>query len=214
LVTIDLRLDNWPTFYPQPYLNSIHPSGVTCFQHVDSVSDQVYDALKKISVPGEHLKSPWPITGGKLFPNSKAIPTKSSTTKKGGIYRGRSLLISGHEDGSVRFWDCSGVCLALLAKFNSSVLFSTADDLDGPLHDSSNAKDEEDDEWPPFRKVGIFDPYSDDPRLAVKKIGFCSTSGVLVVGGTAGQVVVVNTLKRGILPEEPSKLEVSYQWHT
>lgn len=58
-----------------------------------------------------------------------------------------------------------------------------------------------------FKKVGVFDPYSDDPRLAVKKIGFCPTTGVLVVGGTAGQVVVVNSLKRGIL-EEASKLEV------
>ena len=38
-------------------------------------------------------------------------------------------------------------------------------------------------------RVGSFDPYSDDPRLAVKKVLFCGDSGVLVVGGTAGQVM-------------------------
>ena len=41
---------------------------------------------------------------------------------------------------------------------------------------------------PPPRKVGSFDPYSDDPRLAVKKVVLCADTGVLVVGGTAGQV--------------------------
>jgi lethal(2) giant larvae protein len=204
LVTIDLRSENWPTFYPQPYLNSIHPSAVTCFHHVDSVSEQVYITLKKIGVPGEHSKNAWPIKGGKLTGENA-----NNSAKKSGSKKGKSLLISGHEDGSVRFWDSSGICLTLIAKFNSSVLFSAHDDLDGPLNDSSNVKDEDDDEWPPFRKVGIFDPYSDDPRLAVKKVGFCSTTGILVLGGTAGQVVVVNSLKRGILSEEPSKLEVS-----
>jgi len=204
IVTVDLRSENWPTFYPQPYLNSIHPSAVTCFHHVDSVSDQVYNALKRIGVPGEHSKKPWPIKGGKLREEIAA----ANSANKSGHKRGKSLLITGHEDGSVRFWDASGVCLSLLAKFNSSVLFSASDDLDITLNDSSNARDEDDDEWPPFRKVGIFDPYSDDPRLAVKKIGFCPVNGVLVIGGTAGQVVVVNSLRRGILPEEPSKLEV------
>ena len=45
---------------------------------------------------------------------------------------------------------------------------------------------EEEDEWPPFKKVGQFDPYSDDPRLAVKKVFFCGSTGKLVIGGTAG----------------------------
>merc|ERR1719394_2280760 len=49
---------------------------------------------------------------------------------------------------------------------------------------------EEEDEWPPFKKVGQFDPYSDDPRLAVKKVSFCGTTGRLVIGGTAGQVII------------------------
>ena len=40
----------------------------------------------------------------------------------------------------------------------------------------------------------MFDPYSDDPRLAVKKLAFCGESGRLVVGGTAGQVVICSQM--------------------
>jgi hypothetical protein len=39
-------------------------------------------------------------------------------------------------------------------------------------------------------QVGTFDPYSDDPRLAVKKVALCPMSGTLVVAGTAGSVIV------------------------
>ncbi|TRY56658.1 hypothetical protein DNTS_014135 [Danionella cerebrum] len=46
-------------------------------------------------------------------------------------------------------------------------------------------------EWPPFRKVGCFDPYSDDPRLGIQKIHLCKYSGYLTVAGTAGQILVL-----------------------
>jgi lethal(2) giant larvae protein len=39
-------------------------------------------------------------------------------------------------------------------------------------------------------QIGVFDPYSDDPRLAVKKLCLCPVTGLLTVAGTAGQVVV------------------------
>lgn len=40
-------------------------------------------------------------------------------------------------------------------------------------------------------QIGTFDPYSDDPRLAVKKVWLCSTSGTLIVAGTAGHAIIV-----------------------
>ena len=61
-----------------------------------------------------------------------------------------------------------------------------SDDIDAPREDEDE-EEEEEDEWPPFKKVGQFDPYSDDPRLAVKKVSFCGTTGKLVIGGTAGK---------------------------
>ena len=39
--------------------------------------------------------------------------------------------------------------------------------------------------------MGVYDPYSDDPRLAIHKVYLCALSETLVVGGTAGQVIVL-----------------------
>lgn len=38
----------------------------------------------------------------------------------------------------------------------------------------------------------MFDPYSDDPRLAVKKLFLCPVTGFLAVAGTAGQLVIAS----------------------
>ena len=56
------------------------------------------------------------------------------------------------------------------------------------------APHEENDEenWPPFRKVGTFDPYSDDPKLGIQKIILCPLKEILVVAGTAGQVLIMS----------------------
>ena len=48
------------------------------------------------------------------------------------------------------------------------------------------------DNWPPFRKVGSFDPYSDDPKLGIQKIFLCPQRHVLVAAGTAGQVLIMS----------------------
>lgn len=51
-------------------------------------------------------------------------------------------------------------------------------------------------------QVGNFDPYSDDPRLAVKKVFLCPETGNLVVAGTAGHVIVAK------LTSEPETDEI------
>ena len=79
----------------------------------------------------------WPIWGGK---NDK-IPSTS-----------KDLLLTGHEDGSIRFWDASDVNMRLLYRLTTSNVFGT----DMGAGDHANA--EADEEWPPFRKVGVH-PY-------------------------------------------------------
>ena len=64
------------------------------------------------------------------------------------------------------------------------MLFQFLDDLD-EINEEEEAED-----WPPFRKVGIYDPYSDDPRLAISRIDMCARSGTILIGGTAGQCAV------------------------
>ncbi|ESP01458.1 hypothetical protein LOTGIDRAFT_111948 [Lottia gigantea] len=168
LVVIDLDSVNWPTF-KLPYLHSIHSSAITCSQHINNVPDQLWH---KIQDAGEsQLKNlsqrTWPINGGRN-------DVKDSNN--------RDLLLTGHEDGTVRFWDASASNLTLLYKL------STASYFGGDVSGDQNSAEEEE-EWPPFKKVGTFDPYSDDPRLSIQKVTLCPLSETLVLAGTAGQVI-------------------------
>ncbi|XP_023670840.1 lethal(2) giant larvae protein homolog 1-like [Paramormyrops kingsleyae] len=171
LVAIDLQTPGWPAI-PSPYLAPLHSSAITCSYHVSNVPvklwERVVAAGRRQNTPSPCMK--WPVDGGKdLAPEPKH----------------NGLLLTGHEDGTVRFWDASGVSLKPLYKLSTANIFQT--DCD---HGDSLTQPEE--EWPPFRKVGCFDPYSDDPRLGIQKICLCKYSGKLVVAGTAGQVLVMD----------------------
>ncbi|KAJ6655973.1 hypothetical protein lerEdw1_004558 [Lerista edwardsae] len=171
LVAIDLQTPGWPTI-PAPYLAPLHSSAITCSYHISNVPLKLWE---RIISAGEQ-QSPrlfsltWPIKGGR---NLAQEPTQ------------RGLLLTGHEDGTVRFWDASGVSLKPLYKLGTANIFQT----DCEHNDSLNQSCEED--WPPFRKVGCFDPYSDDPRLGIQKIALCKYTAKMVVAGTAGQVLVM-----------------------
>ncbi|XP_027968613.1 lethal(2) giant larvae protein homolog 2 isoform X3 [Eumetopias jubatus] len=171
LVVIDLRTAGWPPVQP-PYLASLHCSAITCSHHVSNIPLKLWERLVTAgSQQHTHFSTmEWPIDGGTSL--APAPPQ-------------RDLLLTGHEDGTVRFWDASGVCLRLLYKLSTVQVFLT----DTDPSDNLNAQGE--DEWPPLRKVGSFDPYSDDPRLGIQKIFLCKYSGYLAVAGTAGQVLVL-----------------------
>jgi len=85
-------------------------------------------------------------------------------------------------------WVANATPLLPIHVFKSSWIL-VGDDADN--HSSNSVAPEEDEEeWPPFRKVGNFDPYSDDPRLAIKKVILCPRTGIMIVAGTAGHVIV------------------------
>ncbi|XP_059094982.1 lethal(2) giant larvae protein-like isoform X2 [Tigriopus californicus] len=174
LVTIDLATDSWPVFHA-PYLNSIHASAITALIQVSNVSECVFTKLKEMGEAERKDKvsdREWPVNGG-------VVPEKSN--KDASCH---DLLVTGHEDGSVKLWSCGDSALALLLSVKTNKFF-VGDELDEPFEE-----DEDEEEWPPFRRIGLYDPYSDDPRLAIKKLAFCRQSGRLLVGGTAGQVLV------------------------
>ncbi|KAK0149190.1 Lethal(2) giant larvae 2 [Merluccius polli] len=168
LVVIDLQTDGWPLIQT-PYLVPLHSSAITCSHHVSAIPLKLWDRLLSAGqLQSTHYsKKPWPITGGQYLGED---PPQ------------RDLLLTGHEDGTVRFWDASGVCLYPMYKLSTAGVFHTDADPNDNMNQSSEG------EWPPFRKVGCFDPYSDDPRLGVQKIHLCKYSGYLTVAGTAGQV--------------------------
>ncbi|XP_015108444.1 lethal(2) giant larvae protein homolog 1 isoform X2 [Diachasma alloeum] len=188
IVAIDLTDPDWKMM-ALPYLVSLHASAVTCSQHVPNVPEDLWSSIVTSGkTQTEHLYSDkeWPIDGGVLLCQKG---NKKLTENK------RDLLLTGHEDGTIRFWDASGVTLTPLYKYSSSLLF-TGEHLDV----LEQSPDDDEEEWPPFRKVGTFDPYSDDPRLAVKKILLCPLSSTLIVAGTAGHIIVAK-----IVPEVTQK---------
>lgn len=169
IVAIDLISANWPVFRV-PYLASPHSSALTgC--NMSQVSKDVLEKIKGYySSRNTGLsKQNWPINGGKNLSIRKQFDDDD-----------RPVLLTGHEDGSVKIWDLSDNQFQFVAKVDTAHYFITDEEAE---HDPEE-------EWPPFRKVGDFDPYSDDPRLGVRKLEVCTTSGALLVGGTAGQVLI------------------------
>lgn len=182
LVVIDLTNPEWPQ-YKLPYLSCLHSSPITCSQHYSNVSVNIYDRIVKAGKNDCNLKystNEWPIKGG----ISKFLSSNNSY----------DLLITGHEDGTVRFWDASTTSLKHLYTLSTSKIFMSNEDnialIDGDDLDMDDQNDDQN-EWPPFKKVGNFDPYTDDPRFAIRKIALCPNKGILAVGGTAGQMVVL-----------------------
>lgn len=175
MVAYDLTQKSLPSVNA-PYLHSLHASAVTSNFLASQVTADVYDKIVQAGIQqyAKYSDITWPITGGN-------IPERVNDSS----INEYDILLTGHEDGSVKFWDCSDVCLTPLLHVRTAQLFGSSDELDLPRED-----EEFDDTEPPFRKAGQFDPYSDDPRLAVKKIALCAKTGVLIIGGTAGNVIV------------------------
>lgn len=169
LVVVDLSSEEWPSF-ALPCLSSLHSSAITCTNHFANVPRGMWDRLLDAGRTQSAACSakPWPLVGGRVTGEE---PSQ------------HDLLVTGHEDGSVRFWDASGSCLRQLLTLRTARLFGAGENTS-----HSAQEEEEEEEWLHFHKVGTFDPYSDDPRLAVKKVLFCLQTGRLVVAGTAGQV--------------------------
>uniref|UniRef100_A0AAU8EGR6 Lethal (2) giant larvae n=1 Tax=Grapholita molesta TaxID=192188 RepID=A0AAU8EGR6_GRAMO len=183
LVAIDLCDPRWRPLR-LPYLVSIHASAVTTAQLVDNVASNVYDnivAAGQQQTEDVYSAGAWPVSGGAVA---------------GAAAGERQLLLTGHEDGSVRFWDVTGVAMTPLYKYTTAQLFS------GEEIGETNDSQTDEEEWPPFKRVGTFDPYSDDPRLAVKRVILCPLSGMLTVGGAAGHVVIAS------LKNSPNTAEV------
>lgn len=90
----------------------------------------------QIIVTNYIIHQSWPINGGYL--------------KEDESVQRLDLLISGHEDGSVRFWNAGTSALSLLYTFKTNQFFSTEDEA---FEDVGNHTEEEEEEWPPFRKV-------------------------------------------------------------
>ncbi len=98
----------------------------------------------------------------------------------------------------IKFWDVTTGAMKIMYEMKTANLFV------GQEAESELMEDFSDFKWPPYHKVSSYDPYEDDPRLAIKFIEFCPLSRTLCVGGNGGQVI---TFSLNPIPNEIS-LEV------
>lgn len=176
-----------------PYLHSVHASAVTCNQLVSQVSKEVFEKICKAGQEQDAGCSDkeWPITGGE-------VDDDEFETNENNEYE---IMLTGHEDGSVKFWNCTNVVMTPIYHLKTSILFGHENQDDPPGESTESLDDSE----PPFRKAGLFDPYSDDPRLAVKKLSLCPKTGRIIIGGTAGQIIIA-TFEAEVVEKAPLKV--------
>lgn len=174
IVVVDLKgSDKNFSTYSKPYLACIHSSNISTSTHVYDCPDDLWSTLKTAGQSQTDLTlstNEWPVTGGNV--------------KLGGATLRKDLVITGHDDGTVKFWDTSQALFTLLCTINTTKLFQ---EYDGPP-----PEDPDDEDWPPFKKVCNFDPYVDDSRFVIQKIYLCPVSKMLVVGGSGGQILIYN----------------------
>lgn len=182
IVAIDLQSPDWLQ-YSLPYLSCLHSSAVTYAHYYSDIPLDVYKKIEAAGakqLEGKYSSREWPIKGGIV--TGKPFNCTSD------------FLITGHEDGSVRFWAAGDVDLRHIYTLETAPLFNDdIPDIDAEIPPNEDSKEVEE-QWPPFRKVGVFDPMVDDLRLQIQRFLFSPLSSTLIVAGSAGQVIVF-TLK-------------------
>ncbi|XP_054708194.1 syntaxin-binding protein 5-like [Uloborus diversus] len=125
LVVIDLTSSGYPC-YQNPYPMDLHESPVTCCSYYADCPDDLIPALYSTGAKGKKnqcfSEKEWPIDGGGWGVSTLSYP---------------EVIITGHADGSLKFWDASAVSLQILYKLKISRLFEK------PKQQSSNNLDED-----------------------------------------------------------------------
>ena len=93
------------------------------------------------------------------------------------------VCIFRHTDGSIKFWDITSSAMYQIFEVKTEPIFQTSDS------DVMDLTQFSDFQWPPYRKVSIYDPFDDDSRLAIRLIEFCPYTCKLCVAGEGGQVL-------------------------
>ncbi|CAG2104589.1 unnamed protein product [Medioppia subpectinata] len=164
LVVVDLLSPGYPCFQ-NPYSMDLHESPVTyCYYLADCPTDLVYAFLTvghKSNKRSGFSEREWPINGGEWGSSTCSYP---------------ELIITGHADGSIKFWDASSVHLHQLYKLKTAKLFEKPK-INKSGGDSSSGTES---------GVGLQE--SDDP-FAIEQLTFCTESRYLCIGGASSQVI-------------------------
>lgn len=164
LVVVDLLSPGYPCFQ-NPYSMDLHESPVTyCYYLANCPTDLVHAFFTvghKIAKRSGFSEKEWPINGGEWGNEMVSYP---------------EMIITGHADGSIKFWDASSVHLHQLYKLKTAKLFEkpktsrTGEPSAGASFESG---------------VGL---QEDDP-FAIEQLTFVTECRYLCIGGASSQVI-------------------------
>ncbi|XP_036450037.1 syntaxin-binding protein 5 isoform X5 [Colossoma macropomum] len=176
LVVIDLAQPGYPSF-ENPYPLTIHESPVTCCEYFADCPAELIPALYSVGSRQKrqgYSKKKWPISGGNWGQGAQSYP---------------EIIITGHADGSVKFWDASALMLQVLYKLKTAKVF-----------EKTRNKEEK-----PSTDIVDEDPF------AIQSLAWCPESRLLCVAGVSAHVIVYRFSKQEITTEEVQLLEVRMQ---
>ncbi|KAJ7404508.1 Syntaxin-binding protein 5-like protein [Willisornis vidua] len=176
LIVVDLTQSNFPIF-ENPYPIDIHESPVTCTEYFADCPPDLIPVL--YSVGAKHKKQgysnkEWPISGGAWNLGAQTYP---------------EIIITGHADGSVKFWDASAITLQMLYKLKTSKVFEKQKQGEGKA----------------TAEIVEEDPF------AVQMMYWCPESRIFCVAGVSAYVIVYRFSKHEVNTEIAS-LEVRLQY--
>lgn len=176
LVVIDLGQIGYPAF-ENPYPFTVHESPVTCCEYFADCPSELIPALYSVGTRQKrqgYSKKEWPINGGNWGQGSQSYP---------------EIIITGHADGSIKFWDASGLMLQLLYKLKTAKVFERPRGKE----DKANA-----------------DIVEEDP-FAIQTLCWCPESRMLCVAGVSAHIIVYRFSKQEVTTEVVQLLEVQMQ---
>ncbi|XP_072559124.1 syntaxin-binding protein 5a isoform X10 [Paramormyrops kingsleyae] len=177
LVVIDLAQNGYPIF-ENPYPLAIHESPVTCCEYFADCPVDIIPALYSVGARQKrqgYSKKEWPISGGNWGLGTQSYP---------------EIIITGHADGSVKFWDASAIMLQVLYKLKTAKVFEK----------SRNKEDK------PSTDIVDEDPF------AIQILSWCAESRMLCVAGVSAHVIVYRFSKQEVTTEVVQLLEVRLQY--
>ncbi|EFX88611.1 hypothetical protein DAPPUDRAFT_41708 [Daphnia pulex] len=149
LVIVDLLTPGFPCF-ENPYPMDIHESAVTCCLYMADCPGDLIPALYSVGAQGHtgFSKREWPINGGQW---GSLAPSYAE------------IIVTGHVDGTVKFWDTSSLSLQVLYRLKTSKVF-----------EKSRSK--------------TLRP--DGEHLAIKQLAMCPENRLLAIAGASGHVAL------------------------
>ncbi|KAJ3606979.1 hypothetical protein NHX12_026494 [Muraenolepis orangiensis] len=166
LVVIDLAQNGYPIF-ENPYPLTIHESPVTCCEYFADCPVDLIPAL--YSVGSRQKRQGYSKKGTQSYPE---------------------IIITGHADGTVKFWDASAIMLQVLYKLKTAKVF-----------ERSRSKEDK----------GSMDASDEDP-YALQTLAWCPESRLLCVSGVSAAVLIYRFSRLEVTTEAVQLLEVRMQY--